>query len=149
MVSFIKNNGNTATLRVVLGPESKIITSLHGQDTCDLDEFFNVVNTNDDIRHAKLDITYCDNESQIMAIMAQQQQNALINRNREKQQKSLPKENKEKQEDFICPICRSNEGLMDKNGKTHPCIDCLKIDIGRKLKAEYDAKLDKIMSHLT
>ena len=146
MVSFIKNDGNTATLRVVLGPESRVITSLNGQDRCDLDEFFNVVNTNDDIRHAKLDITYCDNEAQIMAIMtAQQQQNSLINKNREKQK---PKEHKEKAEDFVCPVCRSNEGLMDKDGKTHPCLDCLKIDIGRAIKSEYDAKLEKIMSHL-
>lgn len=155
MITFVKTVGDTAILRAVVGKESKCITSITGTDGFDLDEFFNLVSDSKDIKHAKFELSYCENEKDIVEFL--ERNNKSVDRTIHSSKKEIKTEELEENEDcdndcskcgyyaeeqddeqdFTCPQCGSDEGLVDKNGHIHPCLNCIKTDIGLQMENKY------------
>lgn len=142
MVTFLKTVDDTAIIRLILGKESKIQTSVNGEDIVNIDDYYNIISNNDNIKHAMLSVTYCANEQDIMKYI-KDHESKFEKKSVDSDSIDKKHDEEEKSYDFTCPVCQSNEGLIDKDGHTHPCVSCMTIDIGRKIQHDFEKKYKK------
>lgn len=162
MVTFVNRPcEDTINIKLIVTDLTKVVASINGFDTVNLDTIFENYRNDDSIKHINLLVNYYNNEGELVEFINKFNKNGNsldiikdnINNNSESKQCesesnfrniSSPKKHKvEIKSDFICPECGAEDCLVDKNGKKYPCLSCIQIDIGQKIMKNYSKIVDK------
>ena len=96
----------------------------------------NDLNSDKNIEHVLLSINYYDDEKEISEFLDKNK--VRKDSSEEKTEVKQTQKKVIKHNDFICPLCHSNEGLVDKDGKVYPCYSCIQIDVGKRILDNYN-----------
>lgn len=161
MVTFVNRPcEDTINIKLIVTDLTKVVASINGFDTVNLDTIFENYRNDDSIKHINLLVNYYNNEGELVEFINKynknenqldivKNNNTNSNNNQNKLDSafrniSTPKNHKvEIKSDFVCPECGVEDCLVDKNGKKYPCLSCIQIDIGQKIMKNYSKIVDK------
>jgi len=142
MITFLTHDRENILIKAISTEQSKQIAAVDGSDVSNISEVIKYIKNNN-IKNVFLSLSYYEDERKLLESIAIHKSNAngnmfkigsvTNNNSNEKTENESSLENDKKNKTFVCPVCGSDEGLVDKNGNTHPCLSCLQIDIGKKI----------------
>lgn len=127
MIVFCMKNEDTNLLKIIIGPETRAMSSVSGLVTMDLDEIIDILKSNP-LNKNMLQVSFCENEDEVRKFLSE---NATIKRVIEGDRNGEIPPIQSKPRKVKCPTC-SGDALIDSEGNIHPCESCLKIDAYKK-----------------
>lgn len=127
MIVFCMKNEDTNLLKIIIGPETRAMSSVSGLITVDLDEILEVLRSNP-LNKNMLQVSFCESEEEVRKFL---NENATIKRVLDGDKNDILPSIPSKPRKVKCPTC-SGDALIDSEGNIHPCEACLKIDAYKK-----------------
>jgi len=141
MITILNHDKENIFIKIISTEQSKQIAAVEGADVTNLNDVIKYIRNNN-IKNVYLSVSYYDDERKLLENIAITKAHALGNvlklnsDGNNNTEENVSKDSsivKQKKNNFKCPKCGSDEGLVDKDGNTHPCLSCIQIDIGQKL----------------
>lgn len=165
MIVLVAETKDEIHIKIIVGFQTHMECSIRGYESKDITDLFMMLKAYELAGNKKkiiLIATMCDDESTVGDFlqsdmkdkffqhsqnMAQQVQKSMQGVGFEPSLNSIPDvqmrpETKKEQPPAIkCPKCGGDHGMKGSDGSIHPCLKCLKIDLGVEINKERKARI--------